>query len=298
MAEELEALWNNLRITESKDIEHSIDKLVGSNVHENESLFFIGKIFCTRTVNMDATIATMRGLWKPKKEPDSTQRLRWMSAAIKALAVDVGLDGFGLGEYLRIQESLDVLRPLRCIMKLKFDGALIKKNFLKYKRIKNFVTINPPPANKPKTEGKPHNLFGRKDTSKFSRGRKLIKRKRDIEGKGLLKPSEFDLALVLERIQPRVFARINEEMGKPYSTNEQLNVDESEVVFRRNTPSNIKASILDILKIKEVDTHDKYLGLSTVVGRSEKDVSWSINDRVCNQIQGWKEKQLSNAGKK
>ena len=47
-------------------------------------------------------------------------------------------------------------------------------------------------------------------------------------------------------------------------------------------------------KIKE---HERYLGLSAVVGRRKKVILNYIKDRVWGKLQGWKEKILSQVGK-
>lgn len=43
---------------------------------------------------------------------------------------------------------------------------------------------------------------------------------------------------------------------------------------------------------------DKYLGLPAMMGRSKKLIFSSIHDRICKMLRGWKEKLLSQAGKK
>jgi len=48
---------------------------------------------------------------------------------------------------------------------------------------------------------------------------------------------------------------------------------------------------------KAVETHDRYLGLPTYIGRSKKAVFHNVRDRVWKKLKGWKEKFLSRAGK-
>ncbi|GKB23822.1 hypothetical protein Tco_0863223 [Tanacetum coccineum] len=53
----------------------------------------------------------------------------------------------------------------------------------------------------------------------------------------------------------------------------------------------------DSLEVREVTVQSKYLGLSSVIGRSKKVVFRAIIDRIKKKLQGWKEKTLSIGGK-
>lgn len=46
-----------------------------------------------------------------------------------------------------------------------------------------------------------------------------------------------------------------------------------------------------------METHTKYLGLPTIIGRSKKSIFAGIVDRVGKKMKDWKEKSLSQAGK-
>ena len=68
--------------------------------------------------------------------------------------------------------------------------------------------------------------------------------------------------------------------------------------FSKNTEESNKAEILRILGgMKQVD-QSKYLGLPMVIGRSKRQVFNYIKEKVMGKIKGWKEKLLSQAGKK
>lgn len=54
---------------------------------------------------------------------------------------------------------------------------------------------------------------------------------------------------------------------------------------------------MEVLGVKEVDRHVKYLGLPTVIGKSKKELFACLKDRVWKKIHGWKKKFLSRAGK-
>lgn len=55
--------------------------------------------------------------------------------------------------------------------------------------------------------------------------------------------------------------------------------------------------IIETLGVREVDRHEKYLGLPTIIGRSKKAVFACLKERIWKKSQGWKEKLLSRARK-
>ncbi|XP_048489793.1 uncharacterized mitochondrial protein AtMg00310-like [Beta vulgaris subsp. vulgaris] len=54
---------------------------------------------------------------------------------------------------------------------------------------------------------------------------------------------------------------------------------------------------MGILNMRQVEKHEKYLGILSISGRSKKAVFDSLLDRIWKKLQGWKEKLLSRAGK-
>ncbi|XP_048492990.1 uncharacterized protein LOC125493568 [Beta vulgaris subsp. vulgaris] len=58
-----------------------------------------------------------------------------------------------------------------------------------------------------------------------------------------------------------------------------------------------KEELIDILHMRHVDRHQKYLGIPTICGRSKKVMFLEILDRMWKKLRGWKEKLLSRAGK-
>ena len=62
------------------------------------------------------------------------------------------------------------------------------------------------------------------------------------------------------------------------SSGQQINCDKTQVMFSKGTPQSIKENILIIFDIREVLSHDKYLGLPTRVGRSKKKLFLHIKD--------------------
>ena len=81
------------------------------------------------------------------------------------------------------------------------------------------------------------------------------------------------------------------------ASHQKVNYDKTKIFFSKGVHRQLRKNIVDILGVKEVDRHVKYLGLPTVIGRSKKDIFSCLKDRVWKKIQGWKEKFLSTAGK-
>lgn len=59
----------------------------------------------------------------------------------------------------------------------------------------------------------------------------------------------------------------------------------------------MRQEISELLQVREVERHSKYLGLPTIVGRSKKAVFSCLKERIGKKIQGWKERLMSRAGK-
>ena len=76
-----------------------------------------------------------------------------------------------------------------------------------------------------------------------------------------------------------------------------INLEKSSVLFSSNTSVNQKRDILRILGVQEVHHFDSYLGLPTLVGRSKYHTFSYLKDRIWKNMQGWKGKLLSKAGK-
>lgn len=54
--------------------------------------------------------------------------------------------------------------------------------------------------------------------------------------------------------------------------------------------------LTQLLGVKEVERHDRYLGLPTLIGRSKSQVFRFVRDMVWKKLKGWKEKALSKGG--
>lgn len=58
-----------------------------------------------------------------------------------------------------------------------------------------------------------------------------------------------------------------------------------------------KEELTDLLAMKHVEQHSKYLGISTLPGCSKKLVFNAVKDRIWKKLHEWKEKFLSRTGK-
>jgi hypothetical protein len=69
------------------------------------------------------------------------------------------------------------------------------------------------------------------------------------------------------------------------------------IFFSPNTTVDMRARVCTILNILTESLTDKYLGLPTHVGADRSDCFQYLVDRLCQRIEGWKEKILSLGGK-
>ena len=78
---------------------------------------------------------------------------------------------------------------------------------------------------------------------------------------------------------------------------QKINREKTNIFFSSNTPHEVQAQILQVLGVPAICHFEKYLGLSTLVGRAKKQSFIYIKERVWKKLQGWKEKLLSQAGR-
>ena len=76
------------------------------------------------------------------------------------------------------------------------------------------------------------------------------------------------------------------------------NIDKSAIMFSKNTRASCKAVVMQKLGIARESFNDKYLGLPIHVRNNKVQIFSYLKERVWQRIQCWKEKLLSNAGKK
>jgi hypothetical protein len=76
-----------------------------------------------------------------------------------------------------------------------------------------------------------------------------------------------------------------------------VNVNKSEIMFSKHVNNQNMNDIHSLLPMQRVDYFSKYLGVPTHIGRSRNQVFQFIQDRVWKKLKGWKEKNLSFAGR-
>ncbi|XP_074306671.1 uncharacterized protein LOC141641928 [Silene latifolia] len=76
-----------------------------------------------------------------------------------------------------------------------------------------------------------------------------------------------------------------------------VSLDKTTVSFSKGVPGPVRNQVANRLGVREVEVHERYLGLPTVVGRSKKVITNIIRDKLCKRLHGWRGKILSRAGR-
>jgi hypothetical protein len=78
---------------------------------------------------------------------------------------------------------------------------------------------------------------------------------------------------------------------------QKLNRDKTSILFNKNTLQIVKDHLLTVVGVTPTNCFEKYLGLPSMVGKSQVASFASINGRIWDRISGWKEKFLFHVGK-
>ncbi|KAL9683373.1 hypothetical protein QQ045_015194 [Rhodiola kirilowii] len=78
---------------------------------------------------------------------------------------------------------------------------------------------------------------------------------------------------------------------------QRINAAKSEIIFSRNVAMSSRQLIKGIFAVKEVDRHTKYLGLPIVFSHNKVELFKYLIENTWKRVMGWKELQLSVAGK-
>lgn len=82
------------------------------------------------------------------------------------------------------------------------------------------------------------------------------------------------------------------------ASGQRINMEKTDIfTVSSNISGTMKTELSQLLGVKEVEQHTKYLGLPTLIGRSKKRVFAGTMERILQKIKDWKEKSLSQAGK-
>lgn len=77
------------------------------------------------------------------------------------------------------------------------------------------------------------------------------------------------------------------------TSGQEINYDKSMVLFSPNTPSDQKSYFGDLLGMKIVEKHDKYLSLPISIGNKKKEAFFEITNRFSCRINSWSKRLLS-----
>ncbi|XP_021721322.1 uncharacterized protein LOC110688870 [Chenopodium quinoa] len=81
------------------------------------------------------------------------------------------------------------------------------------------------------------------------------------------------------------------------ASGQKVNLGKTEVAFSKCVASDRRNGITNTLGVREVERHEKYLGLPTMIGRSKKAIFTCLKERIWKKLNGWKERLLSKRGK-
>ncbi|XP_021775172.1 uncharacterized protein LOC110739026 [Chenopodium quinoa] len=72
------------------------------------------------------------------------------------------------------------------------------------------------------------------------------------------------------------------------ASGQMVNFDKTTVSFSKGVSGARRSELANLMGVKEVDVHDKYLGLPTVIGRSKRVLTKGIREKLWKRLQGWK----------
>ena len=81
------------------------------------------------------------------------------------------------------------------------------------------------------------------------------------------------------------------------ASGQQLNRAKTYLFFSSNTSKEIQDEIKLRFGAQVIRQHEKYLGLSSLVGRNKKNTFKEVKEKLAKKLARWKEKLLSKAGK-
>lgn len=81
------------------------------------------------------------------------------------------------------------------------------------------------------------------------------------------------------------------------TSGQRINNNKSELSCSQNVLSTRFEELTRLLEVKAVESHDKYLGFPTLIGRSKTQIFKFVRDRVWKKLKGWKERALSQVGR-
>lgn len=81
------------------------------------------------------------------------------------------------------------------------------------------------------------------------------------------------------------------------ASGQKINADKFSAFFTRNTDTEIREVICNMLKFKEADNSTTYLGLPNMMSKNKNVAMGYLKERLKDRVQGWEKKSLSRRGK-
>ncbi|XP_021771809.1 uncharacterized protein LOC110735946 [Chenopodium quinoa] len=81
------------------------------------------------------------------------------------------------------------------------------------------------------------------------------------------------------------------------ASGQKVNLGKTKVAFSKCVPIDRRNAIVETLGIREVEKHEKYFGLPTIIGKSKKTIFAVLKERIWKKLNGWKEWFMSRPGK-
>ncbi|XP_021728767.1 uncharacterized protein LOC110695850 [Chenopodium quinoa] len=78
---------------------------------------------------------------------------------------------------------------------------------------------------------------------------------------------------------------------------QKVNLSKTEVAFSKCVSVERRSAIIETLGVREVERHEKYLGLPTIIGKSKKSYFCLLERKNMEELNGWKERLMSKSGK-
>ncbi|CAM8932544.1 unnamed protein product [Rhodiola kirilowii] len=78
---------------------------------------------------------------------------------------------------------------------------------------------------------------------------------------------------------------------------QMINLDKSEVCFSKNTPADKRVDFCNVLRIPQVTSHSRYLGLPLIMGQRKTEAFRGILDKMWRKVNDWRCKLLSAGGR-
>ena len=79
------------------------------------------------------------------------------------------------------------------------------------------------------------------------------------------------------------------------ASRQQINQEKAQIFLSSNTTRPMQEHITSLLRVSAIAHYEKYLGLPSFIRQAKKQSFIYIWERISKKIQGWKEKQLSQA---